>query len=170
MNILTKVNSELAIRKIEKKDSFLSNKKVVDNIELLHLPYYFFKSEINLSKGKSSIQHICVDGLMGEFAFVEREKIELLSDNINDDTELLISELEASSIAKNAVKSMLMVQKGKGIDLVSIDMEFVGMLKYPYWVGYYKRKSGLDFEVIDAVNGKKQGAKMKPVFIKLIMQ
>ena len=44
------------------------------------------------------------------------------------------------------------------------------MLKYPYWVGYYKRKSGIDFEVIDALNGKKQGAKMKPVFIKLIMQ
>ena len=35
MNILTKINSELAIKKIEKKDSFLSSKKVVDNIELL---------------------------------------------------------------------------------------------------------------------------------------
>jgi hypothetical protein len=170
MNIVTKINSELAIRKIEKKDSFLSSKKVVVNIELLHLPYYFFKSEINLSKEKSIVQHICVDGLMGEFAFVERDKIEFISDRINDNTELLISELEAFSIAKNAVKSMLMVQKGKGIDLVSIGLELVGMLKYPYWVGYYQRKSGIDFEVIDAVNGKKQGAKMKPVFIKLIMQ
>jgi hypothetical protein len=41
---------------------------------------------------------------------------------------------------------------------------------YPYWIGYYKRKKGYDFEVIDAVGGGKQGIKMKPVFIDLILQ
>ena len=58
---------------------------------------------------------------MGEFAFVERDKIEFLSDVINDNTELLISEDRSLNLSQNnAVKSMLMVQKGKGIDLVSI--------------------------------------------------
>jgi len=51
-----------------------------------------------------------------------------------------------------------------------IDLNIEGIVNYPYWIGYYKRKDGVDFDVIDAVSGKKQGAKMKPVFIELLMR
>ncbi|MGD8778011.1 MAG: hypothetical protein PVH88_03515 [Ignavibacteria bacterium] len=169
MQATVKIDCELAIQKIEKKDNVFSIKKRVENLELKYLPYYLFKAEMTFKKDQSITQHICVDTINGEYAFVEREKLNLTENEIEINKSNL-DENEASLIAKNAVKSMLMVQKGKGTDLEKIELQLETVFNYPYWIGYYKRKSGIDFEVVDAVNGKKQGVKMKPVFIKLIMQ
>lgn len=168
MKVLANINSDSALEKIEKKDSIFSVKKSVKNIELFHLPYYLFKAKIKL-KNKIIIQHICIDGFTGEYAFVQREHLKM-TNRSDEDMTLFLTEPEASNIAKSAIGGMLMVQKGKGTNLISIDVELERLIKYPYWIGFYERKNGIDFEVVDAVNGKKQGAKMKPVFIKLIMQ
>ncbi|MBU0473723.1 MAG: hypothetical protein KKF62_06125 [Bacteroidetes bacterium] len=168
MKVLAKIDSNSAVKKIEKKDNIFSSKKLVNNIELLHLSYFLFKVEIKL-KSKIIIQHICIDGLSGEYAFVQKEHLKFTNES-DEHTKLILTESQASKIAKSAITAMLMVQKGKGANLVSIDIKLISLIKYPYWIGYYKRKNGFDFEVVDAVNGKKQGAKMKPVFVKLIMQ
>lgn len=168
MKVTANVNKETATVKIEKKDNIFSSKKLIKNIELVHLPYFLFKAEIIL-KRKTIIQHICVDGLTGEFAFVERENLKLMND-LDEQLVNMVSESQALKIAKNAILSTLMHQKGKGANLISLNLKLENNIMYPYWIGYYKRKDGVDFDVVDAVNGKKQGAKMKPVFIKLIMQ
>ena len=169
MVVEQKIDRDKAIKEIEKKENILSTRKNVENIELKYMPYYLFKIVIELKKQKSIIQHVCVDMINGEYAFVEREKLKI-SGNDSQVSERNVCEEEAGIIAKQAVKSMLMMQKGKGADLLSLTLDLEGAINYPYWIGYFKRKSGVDFEVIDAVNGKKQGAKMKPVFINLIMQ
>lgn len=168
MKVSVKVNKEVAASKIEKKDNIFSGKKLIRNIELIHLPYYLFSAQIILKK-KTIVQHICVDGLTGEYAFVKRENLKLMGD-IDELSKNMVNESQALKIAKNAILSTLMHQNGKGANLISLNLKLENNIMYPYWIGYYKRKNGVDFDVVDAVNGKKQGVKMKPVFIKLIMQ
>lgn len=168
MKVLVKINNQSAKEKIEKKDNPFSMKKNVLNIELVYLSYYLFKSEIKI-KHETIIQHICVDCLSGEHAFIKMKKIE--STEISDEKiDKDLSETKAMTIAKKVIHESLLLEKGKGITIDKILVTCQGIIKYPYWIGYYNRKTGVDFEVIDAVNGKKQGAKMKPVFIRLIMQ
>ncbi len=168
MKVTIKIDIDTAKKKIEKKDNIFSMKKNIQNIELVYLPYYLFRSEIS-TKDKTIVQHICVDSLKGEHAFLQMKNLAGTEKSVEIEDKIL-SEAEALVIAKKEIKASLFLEKGKGLNLNEISISCEGVIKYPYWIGYFNRKSGVDFEVVDAVNGKKQGPKMKPVFIQLIMQ
>jgi hypothetical protein len=58
----------------------------------------------------------------------------------------------------------------KKVNAVVSSIRFERKIYYPYWIGYFNRKGALDFEVIDGLNAERQGAKMRPVFVNLLLQ
>jgi hypothetical protein len=52
----------------------------------------------------------------------------------------------------------------------STTFEMKDRFYYPYWIGYFKRAGSYDFDVLDAVNGERQGVRLKPVFIDALMR
>jgi hypothetical protein len=168
MKIPAKINSDDATLLLKKPYNIFSSKKEIIKTELVYLLYYMFESEIIFSGGKIEKRNICVDTVSGDYAFFKN-----IDMKYNAETEypsVLIKPYEARNIAELTIKSNLMFEKGKGKKIDSIKIKEAGMIEYPYRIGYYKRKNRIDFDVVDAVNGKLQGAKMKPTFIKLIMQ
>jgi len=49
-------------------------------------------------------------------------------------------------------------------------IQFDKKIHYPYWIGYFHRKGALDFEVVDGISGERQGAKMRPIFVNVLLQ
>lgn len=168
MKIPAEININDAAVLLKKPFNIFSSKKEIIKTELVYLPYYMFESQIIFGNGKSEVKKVCIDTVSGDHAFLKNIDIKPLIEKF--DTHAAVKPEEAISIARMTIKSNLMFEKGKGKKIDSIKIKEEGMIEYPYWIGYYKRKNKIDFEVIDAINGNLQGAKMKPTFIKLIMQ
>ena len=168
MKIQTEINAAAAAVLLKKPFNIFSSKKEILKTELVYLSYYLFESEIIFGNGKSETRKICVDTVSGDHAFLKN--IDIKSHFEKPDIHASINPDKAIDIARMTIKSNLMFEKGKGKKIDSIKIKQVGMMEYPYWIGYYKKKNKIDFEAVDAVNGNLQGAKMKPTFIKLIMQ
>lgn len=167
MKLSAKINRDEAISRLKKPYNLLSSRKDIIKADLVFLPYYVFESRICFSKDKEEKRIICVDTISGDYAFfrnldlkTKREKLFYIQ---------LIEPGEAINIARKTIESNLMFEKGKGRNIKSINVTDSGMIEYPYWMGYFKRKNRIDFDVVDAINGSSQGVKMKPTFIKLLM-
>ncbi len=162
--VITKNNAEI---EISKRENIFGRRKKVSNSELVYLGYYLFEIK-SLVKGKTKVGYAGVDLISGQFAIMNLQNINYESDSKECIPKKYFSKDKAEQIVrKNVIYNSFSKPKIKSED---IKINFIGIIQYPYWIGYFKRKVGYDFDVIDAVNGKKQGAKMKSTFIKLILQ
>lgn len=165
-NIIAK---ESAVKLLEKPSLFFQKKRVIEHVEILALPYYLFKAEICIKNGKDQKTRICIDGVSGEYAFV-KENLNI-SDLLETEIEFKIEQEEAEVIANRAVNQFIVTNMRKSIFLQEVKITLLDTFSYPYWVGLYRTgQKGIKFDVIDGLTGQKQGPKMSPVFLKLILQ
>jgi len=147
-----------------------SGKKML-KVELFYLPIYLFTINLEDKKGRQYKEMITVDGIKGEFAFFREtdsgqpteQKINSFNSKL---TEPMAREIAMAEYQRFLLKNNLKSSNSSGIIGFSQGVQAF----YPYWIGYFKRGKGYDFEVIDAVGGGKQGIKMRPVFIELLLQ
>jgi hypothetical protein len=145
-------------------------KRKMMKVELLYLPMYIFNIKLEDRKGRQNQDMVSVDGIKGEFSFFMetdyedqiKEKRDILSWNL---TETMAREIGMKEDQRFLLKNNLRNSNTNVIMSFSHGVQ----VYYPYWMGYFKRRKGFDFEVIDAVGGDKQGVKMRPVFIDLIL-
>jgi hypothetical protein len=147
-----------------------SGKKMV-KVELFYLPIYLFTIELEDRKARHYHEMISVDGIKGEFAFFrESDSVESPNEHMNSFSYILAEPI-ARKIALAEYQRFLLKNNLKSSNSSGIVSFSKGVKAfYPYWIGYFRRKNGYDFEVIDAVGGGKQGIKMRPVFIELLLQ
>jgi hypothetical protein len=147
-----------------------ARRKII-KVELFYLPLYLFTIDLEDKKGRQYQEMISVDGIKGEFAFFrETEYDQPAKEKINKFS-CKLTESMARQIAMEEYKRFMLKNNLKSGNHSRIVIFSQGVqVFYPYWIGYIKRRNGYDFEVIDAVGGSKQGIKMRPVFIDLILQ
>lgn len=139
--------------------------------ELIYMPLYLFTIKLEDKKGRQYHEMVSVDGIKGEFAFFRETGYEQPTIEILNKYCCKLTELTARRIASGEYQRFLLKNNLKNSNTSEIIHFSQGVrVFYPYWIGYLKRKNGYDFEVIDAVGGGKQGIKMRPVFIDLILQ
>jgi len=143
-------------------------KKKIVHAELIYIPGYMFS--VSCSHIKKNHLNVFVDSIIGEFALLSSKN--QFFDYIIQKEKILreIPIDQAREIAVNEMKRMflwrsLKTKKKIPMDIIT-DSDF---LMYPYWIGYFKKKEKIDFQAIDAVSGKEQGAKMKPLFIQYLI-
>jgi len=156
---------------LSKKYSLWFYKRKIIKVELIYLPMYLFNLRLEDKKGQIQMDKVTVDGIKGEFAiFIEPDhKIDVLDSKNKYD--FIITEDEAREIAENEYSRFLFKNNLKTPNNIKItDFSPGTKIYYPFWIVYFKRREAFDFSVIDAVNGSKQGVKMRPVFIDLLLQ
>jgi hypothetical protein len=146
-------------------------KRKIIRTELVTLPLYVFTARLSIPGKAEFTEMISVDAIKGEFAFYsEPEYADTETENLPGPGSE-ISEEEARKIAVTEYQRMLHKKNLRTRNHVTLDgLSNSRLVFYPYWIGYYRRKNGYDFEVIDAVGGGRQGIRMRPVFIDLILQ
>ncbi len=143
----------------------------IEHAELVYLPYYLYEVTVVFQNQSNINNYIGVDCVDGEYAFIDDiEKIADGEKEVDTIVKMNIDKTESQEIAKKAVKDIILLRMKKGIQVLSIESKLLHLMNYPYWIGLYRKKSRLEFDAIDAISGKKQGVKMRPVLLKQIMQ
>jgi hypothetical protein len=146
-------------------------RKKIIKVELIYLPLYLFTIKLEDKRGRQYNEMVSVDAIKGEFAFFRETDSEQPTNEIINNFSCKLTESAARQIASGEYQRFLLKNNLKNSNTSRIINFSEGIrVFYPYWIGYLKRKNGYDFEVIDAVGGSKQGIKMRPVFIDLILQ
>lgn len=166
-----KISSKKATEILQEASTFLHKSRNIEHTELVYLPYYLYEVTVNFQNQSKIKKNIGVDCVDGEYAFIN--DIEIITD-IENEVDIVvkinIDEAESQEIAEKAVKDIILMRMKKGIQVLNIESKLLHLINYPYWIGLYRKKSKLEFDAIDAISGKKQGVKMRPVLLKQIMQ
>lgn len=165
------LDQEKSLGILSKKAGFFSFRRKIIKTSLFYLPLYIFDFKVEDSDGKIHSEKISVDAIKGEFAFYTPSSPGEMAEGAISDFSVLLTQEKAERIAQQEFTKLLLkhnLRRRRYSKLISITPE--GKLYYPFRIGYFKRKKGYDFVVIDAVNGTLQGIKMKPIFMELLLQ
>jgi len=149
----------------------LTSKKTILRTELLYLPVYVFTVTTHDSRGVSASELVIVDGIKGEFAVYRSSSSAELGNELRGRLPQFRLELDiARKSAASEYGRWIYRHNLKNPNKVSIVSVSEGeQFYYPYWISYFRRRKGYDFEAVDAVGGELQGVRMKPVFMELIL-
>ena len=167
--ITPKISIEQAREILQSPPGLLKKKRFLNKLELFHLPSYIIDVQISTSKEQKT-QSLCVDAVLGSFAFFESAEssstpplyFKTCPFFLSDDT---VQQKAVEEYRRYLLRSGLKMRFKFQVEQV-LDSHPV---YYPFWIGYFKRKGKIDFDVIDAVAGVHQGALMRPVFIKALL-
>lgn len=126
------------------------------------IPYYLFEVEI-LNGGKLTTQFLAIDAMEGEldlysFEMPPTEFDEVETTQIGETT---LSEKQALALLKEKVRRQVYLQGFFQIRDLTITGKLVRLIYLPYWVGFFKQKNQAEVEIIDAVRGRFEGAKVR---------
>jgi hypothetical protein len=171
MYVNVKIEKEKAEQLLTEKNGIWTVRKRIIKVELFYLPLFVFTVTLEDSKGNSHMETISVDGIRGEFAFFRETEYCQPENELTGKFSFSLTEMTARNIALGEYQRLLLKNNLRNSNIsVIADLTGAVQVYYPYWIGYYKRKSGYDFDVIDAVGGGKQGIRMRPVFIDMILK
>ncbi len=147
-----------------------SASKPMLRVQLFYLPSYLIKLQVSANDEKKQ-QHVCVDALDGILAFIDPDHLNFSQNGKIKTCPYFLPQEKAEVMAVEQYRRHLLQSSLH----TRVRMEVKGVLSvsslyYPFWIGVFKRKDRLDFRVIDAVSGHMQGAAVKPVFIKALLQ
>lgn len=156
--------SEVAAREVfQKKRGFL-RKPVLERVELVYLPYYVFTVAVLLPEENEV--HLGLDGIEGMFSFFNPE-VEIAEEGARETFDFVLPPEEAEKRALEEYRWMVIregIRKKTPPQVKGVRER--KQVRYPYWIGYYRRGGRYDFHAIDAVSGGFAGVKMRRVLLK----
>lgn len=169
--VIPEVDESKAAIYLAQRPRPLARKRKILKVELLYVPCYVFKIKVESRAGIQATEQVCVDGIQGQFAFFKGASISESCQRRCRKFDFIIPLSEAEMMALEEYKrhQLKLNLKHKTVTAISsIDLD--QKIYYPYWIGYFRRKQALDFEVIDGISAAKQGVKMRSLFINLLLQ
>ena len=157
--------SEARAKLTVKKKLFRSPKNPV-KIELVHIPFYFFRLRARDVKGK--VREFCaaMDAVVGSFALVDLDRMEQIEIAANEfKPRLPKKDLQDTLMSEAKWFLKHKARRGRGrYELLSADQGELAW--YPFWVGYYQNKDGsIGFLALDAISGVYQSGSARRIFI-----
>ena len=166
--IVTALDEAMARRAVERKTRFrvrkffskLLGRSNPTSLELLYLPAYLVS--INLRNKKKTSRATCIiEGFSGTFALFDitgafcpfEEEAFTLSPKL--------SEADAERIARESLTKIILRRRSRAAKPVPESVESIELLQYPYWVYYFRRRTRIDFVVVDAATGMQAGNKIE---------
>ncbi len=171
MYIRPLIGREQAQALLAKPPRPLARKRRILKAELFYLPCYLFNATVEKRDGSSNCGQICVDAVRGSFAFFLGAESDPSPLEPYRTSAFLLSIDAARGLGLDGYRRHLLLQSLKRREEASLgSFEFDREIYYPYWIGYFPRKNGFDFEAVDALSGQRQGVKMREVFIAALLQ
>ncbi len=126
------------------------------------VPYYLFQVEIR-NGDKLSSQLLAIDATIGELDLYSFEQVptEFAEIETTQFGETVLSEKHAFALLKEKVRRMVYLQGFFKIRDLSITGQLIRLIYIPYWIGFYTRNNQSVLEVVDAVRGRFEGAKVR---------
>lgn len=125
------------------------------------IPYYLFQVEV-LHGGKLTSQLLAVDAMGGELDLYRFEQLptELINVETTQFGAVALSEKQSWGVLKEKVRRAVYLQGFFQIRDLLITGKAQQLIYLPYWVGFFQQKNQAEIEVIDALRGSFEGAKV----------
>ncbi len=138
-----------------------------------YLPYYLFRVAVQ-NAGKSTTQLLAIDAVTGELDLYGFDAAPDVMDWLEVETTqvspVALSEQEAFALLQEKVRRGVYQRGFFKMDDLRIHGEFMRLCYVPYWVGFYERKNRASAEVVDAVRGCFEGAKVRDIVLQWFTQ
>jgi len=138
--------------------------------ELFHVPLFLFEILVQAEEKKSNTVISC-DAIMGETAIFQGEDHRHSEQAQGTVCEPVLEQEQAKELARKYGHALILNQAmGYGRKASLQDVNFVEMIFYPYWIGYFKKGGRYDFRIIDSMTGQLQGPKFRRLFLQALRQ
>ena len=154
------------------------NKISPEKLEIIYLPFYLFEVLVEKKSkgerdGNSRKQKVTlsVDGLLGHAVFYAKDDMNEDNNQAAPFCQFELLPAAARRIALSEYKGILL-EHGLRTRSHSQAEEISESRKifYPFWMCYYRKRKGFDFQALDALSGEIQGIKMRKLFFKVIRE
>ncbi len=134
-------------------------------VETVLIPYLSFDLIVDRDGNEQQLR-IAIDALVGNTTFFVADSHQFDSLESPVGCEFVLNSKEAKDAAVKEYKGQLLEYglRNKKAAVVRT-MKEAKRFYYPFWVGYFQKKSGYDFQILDAVSGEMQGMKMRKVLL-----
>ena len=128
--------------------------------ELIWMPSYLVTIATRSTRGESTVT-CSIDGCSGSFALFElQDAIE--EGTVGESFAPTLSATEAEDLARRGLLQVILRRRSRRGKTAPEGTRCVQLLRYPYWVYYYRRGRNLvDIKVLDAATGLRTGPKLK---------
>ena len=132
-----------------------------------YVPYRFFQTTWDDGRSQS-VAFFAADAVTGKLDLVEFNQLPADGEIVNVDTQMIaeerINDEEARNLVRERIWGLTFNKKGFfKLSRTKVVAELAARLHLPYWVGVYERDGRAQIEIVDALQGRLEGAKLREV-------
>lgn len=164
------ISADTAAQLLSKPNRPLARRRDLLKVELYYLPFYLFQSQFVDHKRQVRTELVSIDAVQGDVVYLKKFDWEPNPPLSLDSVPPTLSWDQAQSAGWEGLRRNLFyhgwrVQKNQRLLSLIPERQFY----YPFWLGYFKRRNALDLDAVDAVSGKRQGVRIKTIFIQALL-
>ncbi|MBO0862173.1 MAG: hypothetical protein J2P21_27495 [Chloracidobacterium sp.] len=164
-SIKTKISREQAVAKFRDRFNELRYGRL-QMVTDFYIPYRFFR--MNRSDRRSSTRtFIAADAVTGKLDLIQFDRQPEEGACLTVDTamvaEELINEAETYRLVRESMMRSIFMKGFFKLSRVNVEVEMIRSLHIPYWTGVYERGDRAHLEIINALRGRFEGAKIREV-------
>jgi hypothetical protein len=131
-----------------------------------YIPYRFF--QITRDNGRRKTDTIlAADAVTGKFDLIQFNQLPEEGEKMSVDTQMIaderVSEEEAYRLVRERMMRSVFMKGFFKLSRVNVEVNLAASLHLPYWVGVYERRGLAHLEIINAMQGRFEGAKLREI-------
>lgn len=132
-----------------------------------YIPYRFFRTSWDDGRRKMGA-FLAADAVTGKLDLIEFNQLPLGGEVVDVNTHLVAEERvrreEACEMVRDRIAGLAFKKRGFfRLSRLNVEVELAASLHIPYWVGVYERQEGAQIEIVNALQGQLEGAKLREI-------
>lgn len=139
-----------------------------------YVPYRFFQMSWQMrwnDRQRKTDTFLAADAVTGKLDLIEFNQLPADGERAHVDTQMIaeerISEEEAYRLVRERMMRFVFMKGFFKLTRVNVEIKLAASLHLPYWVGVYERQGRAQLEVINALQGRFEGAKLREIVAEL---
>jgi hypothetical protein len=131
-----------------------------------YIPYHIFRLSWGGARKKSAT-FLAADAVTGALDLIEFDRLPAEREQLRVDTqrvvEARIADEEGYCLAREKMTRLVFREGFFKLTRMNSEVELAASLHIPYWVGVYEREGRAHLEIINALRGRFEGAKLREI-------
>lgn len=131
-----------------------------------YIPYRFFQMNYG-DRGASTNGFLAADAVTGTLDLMRFNQLPGEESRLTVDTAMVaeerLNEEEAYKLVRESMTRSIFMKGFFKLSRVNVEIELATSLHIPYWIGVYERDGRARIEIVNALHGRLEGAKLREV-------
>jgi len=138
-----------------------------------YVPYRFF--QLNWSDGRRAAEtFLAADAVTGRLDPIEFDQLPADGEMVSVDARMIaeecVSEEEAHGLIRERMMRSVFTKGFFKLTSVDVEINLAASLHIPYWIGVYERQERAHLEIINGLQGRFEGAKLREMVAEWFQQ